>query len=153
MARRKSRLRSISRADVLAEAVGLLRGYRTDTLLALVPVLSAFSARQRPQVTPAMVRRTALRFRAVERFGELRFSPQTRGWIDDKVAERVCEELRKFYPAARCSIRSVRRWRDAWRHRGPAGLADKYDCSAKPRMPTPHRLKRRRPGGRRRPVA
>ena len=37
--------------------------------------------------------------------------------------------------------------------RGPAGLADKYDCSAKPTMPTPHRLKRRRPGGRRRPVA
>lgn len=153
MVRRKSRLRSISRADVLAEAVGLLRGYRTDTLLSLIPVLSAFSARQRLQVTPAMVRRTALRFRAVERFGELRFSRQTRGWTDGKVAKRVCRELQVLQPNIRCSVRSIRRWRDAWRHRGPGGLADKYDCSAKPTMPTPHRLKRRRPGGRRRPVA
>ena len=152
MVRRKSRLRSISRAEVLAEAVGLLRSYRTDTLLSLIPILSAFSARQRLQVTPAMVRRTALRFGAVERFGELRGSPVTRGWTDDKVAERVCEELRKSHPAARCSIRSVRRWRDAWRHRGPAGLADKYVCDPSPRMPTPHRLKRRRPGRRRRSV-
>lgn len=111
------------RDEVLTEVVEAASRLPVFALLPLLPFLGALS-RDRPRpLTSGMVRRALGRWRLVQRFAELKASPEHCDDSNRQVIHRVCREASRVAPGVRCSQRSLERWIHGHNAVGPDGLA------------------------------
>ena len=139
MALRKSSSRSLERRAVLDALARIACRFRTDTLIAWLPVLTVLAADERLPATPGMVQRFDEKLRLLRLFGALRETTPRHKASDNEIAQRVCDMARSLDADVRVSPRSLRRWKEQYNAvsalglaGGPMALLDRYESGSRP---------------------
>ena len=113
--------------------------FRTETLIAWLPMLAELATDERLPATPGMVQRFDEKLRLLRLFGALRETTPRHKATDREIAQRVCDMARSLDAEVRVSPRSVRRWLKAYNSPGALGLAggpmallDRFESGSRP---------------------
>jgi len=99
-----------NRDEILGEVIEALSRVPATALLPLLPWFGQLARDRGRRLTPGVVRRALGRWRVLQRFAEMRSSPEYRGQSNRKIILRIVGEAPRMFRGVKCSRRSIQEW-------------------------------------------